>query len=170
MKLIGIALVMCLIMVGGAMGATYQEALASATVTVNTFVDITLTQCPGTGTIFNYGNQDPGATNVPIACQDGTDGALRLTVEDTTNTPVTVDIKGTNYIGTSESIPVGNTDYDEDNTMGTPVALTDAYVNVWASMGGTDSTASDDLWFWLDIPSAFLTAGDYTSTYTLKAL
>ena len=79
-------------------------------------------------------------------------------------------IRGIDYDGPDPSvIAIGETEYAEDQVMTTPIAFTTLPVDVWTSMGGGGSAVSDDLWFELDIPSSFLKAGAYPSTYTVDA-
>lgn len=166
------AIIAILLLVGMVMAETTDTATTGATVTINTFVDISITPCAGgTAESISYGEQDPGAIDVrPVDCHDATDGDLKVTVENTTNVPVTVEISGTDYTGPgSETIAVGNTEYAEDSIKTSPVIFTTTPATVWSSMGGTGSAVSDDLWYWLDIPNVFLTAGAYTSTYTIAA-
>ncbi len=167
-----ISLLILTSVIGLVMAATQQQT--TATVSVNEYIDISITPCAGGGALsISYGDQDPGATNVkPVDCNDATDGDLKVTVEATTNTPVTVEISGTDYDGPDPSvIAIEQTEYAKDQAMTTPVTFTEnpTTTTVWTSMGGAGSVAIDDLWFELDIPSSFLKAGAYPSTYTVDA-
>jgi hypothetical protein len=163
--------IMSLVLANSALGATTATGTAQASVTVNTFVDITVVQCPVSG-VFNFGSQDPGVTDVPIACQTDANTALRTIVEATTNKPVNITLIGTNYAGPGNPIAVENTKYNFQNltvnSTSFPVAAGPA-VNAFTSVGGAGIAVNNDLWFWLSVPSSFLTAGAYTSTYTLSA-
>lgn len=94
-KLLVIALAMALVMVGGVMAA--DTAATGASVSINELIDISITPCAGgIAESISYGGQYLGATNVkPVACNNATDGDLKVTVEATTNVPVTVKISGT---------------------------------------------------------------------------
>jgi len=170
-KMIGILIsAMGILLVAGIAHAQSDSGTAQASVTVNTFIDITVTACPGGGSL-TYGSQDPGAADVPASCQDNTDPALRTTVEATTNQPVDLSLSGTDYTGPgAEEIAVENTNQNTVNNTGTYTAFAadPGSTTVFTSVGGTGSAVDNELWFWLSIPNVFLTAGQYTSDYTLQ--
>jgi len=147
---------------------TTDTETTPASVTVNAYVSTTIAKCGNT----DFGSQDPGDTDEPVACQstgNDTTPAVTITVESETNVNVDIALKGDDFsrTGGGGTITVGNVEYDDDhdktdtdtgnNAVGT---LITSYVDYWADTG----TGDYDLWFWLDIPAS-QTAGDYTSTF-----
>jgi len=169
-----IAAIMSLVLMSFSVyGALFEEASASASVTVNSFVDISLTDAGAAG--FAFGSDDPGTSNNKEAAQ--TDGvasvlsAATVTREATSNVDVFIRLKGEDFTTGGDTIAVSNVKYDDDgeHTEGseTNLPVTDMTTTYPGSAYTTLTSASPDLkvWFWLDIPSG-QAAGSYTSTFS----
>jgi spore coat protein CotH len=167
--------------------ASFEEASTSSSVTINSYVDITLSQVP-----VKFGSIDPGTTETQA--DDGSsndydsdtqiDGfPMRITVESTTNEDVDIHLKGDDWSdGGTNSFGIGNVTIDDDSTLneGTETglaedSLTTAYggantgyfEDITAPSGGP--AVNKDLYFWLDVPSA-QAAGAYSTTIYVKAV
>jgi len=176
-----IAIMSLVLMSFAVFGATSEEASASASVTVNTFVDITLTDTAGGGFIF--GSLDPGTTNNKEAAQtDGntsTTGAATITRETTSNVDVLIRLKGDDFTVGSDTLAVTNVDYDDDGGVDqgvdsgtyTQETLSTTYPSgagtndPWATL--TSGSPTVKVWFWLDVPTA-QAAGSYSSTFAFE--
>lgn len=164
--ILGVFLVMVLV---GMVMAGEPEQTASATVTINEHISMTVTPC---NTLTFGTGVDPGTDNIPINCQSSTKEAVNVTVDPVTNVNVDVKINGSDYTqtGVTQKIGVENTTYCVDTYAenGT-TTLTSSLTTV--SSIAVDGTAQDTLlWYWLDVPDIFLPAGDYTSTYTFATV
>lgn len=171
-SLMALLSIMSLVLANFALGATSDTGQTTASVTINTFIDITLGVCNGgTATTLSYGGIDPGASDVaPVNCHSSTVGDTTITIESTTNKPVDVSIKGTDYAGPgAQVIAVSQTEYDNNEAHSSSTALTSESVVVFSEVGGVGSAVDKEFYFQLDIPSSFLTAGTYESTYTFDA-
>jgi len=176
-----IAAIMSLVLMSFGM-AVSEEASAGASVTVNTFVDITLTDA-GTGG-FAFGNLNPDTQNNKEA--DQTDGAASIlsaatvTRQATSNVDVLVRLKGSTFVNNGDTLPITNVDYDDDGevdvtgageigltqeTLQTTYPSTAGTDNPWATLTGASTTVK--IWFWLDVPSG-QAAGSYTSTFSFE--
>lgn len=172
---LAIAALMALVLANFAIGVTSEEASASASVTVNTFVDITLTDAAPSG--FSFGSLDPGTTNNKEAAQtDGVSSTLpaaTVTRETTSNVDVKVRSKGTNFVVGANTLAVSNVKYDDDgaHTEGAETSLpvtnmaTTYPVAAYATL--TAGSPSVKIWFWLNVPTG-QAAGAYTSTFSFE--
>ena len=162
-----------LMIVGVVMAFTFEEASAGASVTINSFVDITLTDTGIAG--FRFGSLDPGDTNIPEDDQNVTTvtPAATVTRNPTSNVDVKVRLKGTNFVSSGDNIPIGNVDYDDDEFVDdadsgnlAQTTMTTTYpVSEYATL---DSGSPDlDVWFWLDVPTS-QAAGNYASTFSFE--
>ena len=170
---VALSSILILILANFAFGATSEETSGAASVTVNEFVDITLTDTAGGG--FSFGGLDPGTINKNESDQvDGlasTTGAATVTRQTTSNVDVKVRLKGTNFIVGSNTLPITYVTYDDDGEVDvfpdtTQANLTTAYPGAaYATLTG----ASPDLkiWFWLDVPTG-QAAGSYSSTFSFE--
>jgi len=164
-----IAAIMSLVLVSFAMAAL-EEATAGASVTVNTFVDITLTDTNGGG--FAFGSDDPGTSNNAEADQSGGTPAATITREATSNVNVLVRLKGLDFTGAG-TIAINNAKFDDDATVDqvtdtglNQTRMTTAYPgSAYATL--TSGSPTLDIWFWLDIPTS-QAAGAYTSTFSFE--
>lgn len=163
--------IVILILANFAIGATSEVASASASVTVNQFVDITLTDAAPGG--FSFGG-DPGTANNAEASQDGVTPAATVTREATSNVDVNVRLKGTDFTGAAGTIAVINVAYDDDGLVdelpGEPSLAqndmtTDYPGAAYATL--TSGSPSVKIWFWLDISSR-QAAGNYASTFSFE--
>jgi len=155
-----IAAIMSLVLVSFA-GAVFEDS-ATATVTVNTFISITIGTCTG-GLVFGAG-EDPGAVDVAIACQDVSTAAATVTNDAISNVNVDVQVKGSDFSG--GPIAVSNVEYDEANDQASKTTLTTTYVTTTA---GVTPSSTASVWYWLDIPGN-TAAGTHTSTFSFQAI
>jgi len=167
--------IMALVMVSlGAAVVTVDQGVG-ASVTVNEFVSITLTDAGATGVIF--GSSDPGVDNNPDAAQDTAQVTPAISVKNDaiSNVNVNVDVKGTVFTGDpSGSMVVGQATYDDDGTADqdgsetgeVETTLTTTYPgSSYYPAVAPDSSVG--FWFFLDIPSG-QTAATYSSTFTFQ--
>ena len=166
--------IMGLVLANFAIGATTDTATTAASVTINTFVDITIAACPGGGAgSIGFGSKDPGDADViPVDCNNASVGDVTVTVEAITNKAIDIDISGTNYTdGGSGVIAITQTEYDDNAALSTPTTFTETptTTTAFSSVGGAGTTVDNQFYFRLDVPSSFLPAGAYTSTYTFDA-
>jgi hypothetical protein len=160
--------------------AAATQAQAPATLTVNSFVSVTIDVCPAGG-VIDYGGRNPNSSGATAAaCQDSTNSAIKVTVEPLTNVPLDVSLSGSDYTGsgtaTGSSIDVARTTYDDDATVGEGTetgeqegTLTTSSTVYWNGIGGSGTEVVKEIWFWLTMPGTFLKAGPYESTYTINA-
>lgn len=175
----GIFLFSLVIIVGFVM-AVSEEASAGATVTINTFVDITLTDTGTAG--FAFGSLDPSDINKKEA--DQVDGAsvtpaATITRETTSNVDVKIRLKGDDFTVGTDNLAVTNVDYDNDGlegegtdtgpytqeTMQTTYPTGGGFDDPWATLTSADPTVK--IWFWLDVPGG-QAAGSYTSSFSFE--
>jgi|SRR3989338_9469448 len=152
--------IVILVLANFAIGATSEEAGASASVTVNTFVDITITD-RGAGGI-NFGGLDPGTIDNKEVAQNGL-GAINFSVELTTNkNPINVKLRGNNFNETGGStIGISNVAADDDNTLVSGnITLSTAYKILKTLAPGEDT----EIYYFLDVP-AVQKAASYSSTF-----
>ncbi|MEW6295189.1 MAG: hypothetical protein AB1467_02735 [Candidatus Diapherotrites archaeon] len=147
---------------GIAMAPTTDEETATASVTVNTFVSITLTDLNQLGIAF--GGLDPGASNRP-ADQNAGNGTVRITNDLVSNKTIDLYKYGTNFTGAG-TITISNVQYDTDNNVlaPAPVTMPSAYTDTLIDLA---PGSSQEFWYWINIPSS-QTAGAYTSTFYYK--
>lgn len=175
---LAIAAIMALVLANFAIGVSFEETGGTAFVTVNEFVDITLTDAGAPG--FNFGSLDPGKSNNKELDQiDGVSSispAATVTRETTSNVNVLVRLKGNDFSTVSGPIviiPVSNAKYDDD---GAHTEVTETTLPVTTMTTGyplaayttlTPASPSVKVWFWLSIPTG-QPAGAYTSTFSFK--
>ncbi len=149
------------------------EVPTTASVTVNEFVDVTITDLGSTG--ITFGSFDPGTTDNVASPNPAVD----ITVESPTNIDINVYLKGTDWTGPAAlTLAATNVRYDDDadlvgdsgnaliGTLTTAYPTSPGWLTVTAPSGGVAVTTS--VYHWLDIP-AYQYAGAYTSTFTYKA-
>lgn len=153
---------------------TFEESSAPASVTVNEFVDITLTDAGAAG--FAFGSLDPGILNKNETAQsDGANSpAATVTREITSNVNVLVRLQGADFTSGGNTLAVTNVSYDDDGAVDQGIDsgiyaqtnLTITYpVGAWATL--TSGSPNVNVWFWLDVPSG-QAAGSYSSTFSFK--
>ena len=153
-----VSLLLLTSMVGVVMAATQTS---TASVTVNQIIDTSISTTALTYTAGNPGDE------VEVTDQGVGNPALTVTVNPPTNVDVDVETSGTAYSGPgTATIAVGQTEYCVDDyacitrpTLGTSLALIEQII-----VDGNAQTT--DMWYWLNIPSGFVPAGTYESTYT----
>ena len=157
-----------LVLAGVALAPTFEESSATASVTVNTFVDITVTDRGTSG--ISFSSVDPGANNNNGTQQNSTHGEVNFKVESTTNkNPTNVKLKASLFNSSGTTFD-GNVTADDDNAIDTgsetgsaqiQVATTDTLLKTLAP------SSSTEIWYWIDVPSA-QAAASYTSTFGFK--
>jgi len=165
-----IAAIMSLVLMSVAM-AVLDEASAGASVTVNTFVSITLTDAGSPG--VNFISSNPGDNDVNDTAQTNAVPAIRVTNDAISNVNVKVDVKGTDFADNGNNFVAGQATYDDDGAA-TEVSETGkvetALANTYPGTGyytAITPTSSADFWFFLDIPSG-QAAGTYSNTLTFR--
>ena len=181
--ILGGILLFSLVLVVGFVMATHQtsqEASAGASVTVATFIDMTLTDIGAVG--FSFGSLDPGDTNIPEDDQTNVTvviPAATVTRETTSNVDILIRLKGSNFVKPGDNIPITNVDYDDDEfvdqttdtgiytqeTMSTAYPTGTGTNDPWATL--TSSLPTVKIWFWLDVPPS-QAAGTYSSTFSFQ--
>lgn len=161
------------LLIGTAMAADFAVDTTTASVNVNQFVSITLTDPNSDG--VNFGSTNPGINDIRDTGQTNATAAIRVTNDAVSNVDINVNVKGIDFVGTpSGTILVGSVTYDDDNgpsevgetspkaetVLATTYPGTDYYTSI--SPG-----SNADFWFFLDVPSS-QAAASYTSTFTFK--
>ena len=150
------------------------ETQFGASVTVNEFIDVTITDISGGGVTF--GGFDPGTTDNTASPNP----AVTITVESPTNVDVNVYLKGTDWTGGPAALTLADTNvrFDDDSdlvldtgnaaigTLTTSYSGSPGWFTVTAPVGG--APVSTSVSHWLDVPSG-QAAGAYTSTFTYRA-
>ena len=159
-----LAVVLMLAVAAPAMAAAVETS-KTATVTVNEYINATLTDNGTSG--INFGSLDSGTSNNPADGQPAT-GAVTMTIGAETNVAVKTGVKGVDFSdGASHTIAIGQASWNTTNTPGTATAMTTSYAQV-----GSDSTPGvqqiQQIYHWLSIPNGQYPAA-YTSTFTYKA-
>ena len=158
---VALSSILILILAIFAFGAISEEAGASASITVNTFVDITIAD-RGAGGI-NFGSLDPGTTDNKEVAQNGL-GAINFSVEKTTNiNPVNVKLRGNNFneTGGITIIDISNAIADDDNILTSGnITLSTTFKILKTLAPDTDT----EIYFFLDVPTA-QKAASYSSTF-----
>ena len=143
--------------------ATTQDVTAS--VTVSSVINATITDNPGTG--LNFGSLSKGATDTPETAQTESVGAVTIVVHSDTSVNCNIKVKATDFTATSPvaTLPITNAKYGTSNS-GTKTAF--AAANTYYTLGSHTVGASDttvQAYHWLSIPSNQV-AGSYQSTFT----
>lgn len=169
LALIAIALVL---FAGFGMSATSDEETATANVTVNTYVSISITDNGAAG--INFSSLDPGIDDNPEVAQTALVGAVTIANDVISNTNVGLYVNGEDFSdGGSNTFAVGQVTYDDDNT---PSEGTETVLAETAMTNNYPGTAyyttvvpgtSEDFWFFLDVPTAQAGAS-YTSIFSFK--
>jgi len=145
---------------------TTNETEATASVTVNQYIDVTLYN-----TTIDFGSLDPGSTDIP-----NSKNPLLVSIETTTNTQTNLTIKGTDFTdGGSNVIGIGNmTYYNESNVINSIPVQTDypsppPFEN-WINIPDpTTSQENRTIYFWINIPTS-QPAASYTATITCLSI
>ena len=153
-----------LLLVALVIAPTFEEATASASVTVNTFVDITITDRGTSG--ISFSSVDPGTNNNPGTQQNSTHGEVNFKVESTTNkNPTNVGLKASLF--TSPSFD-GNVTADDDATIDVfPDTQQTQLTTAFSTLKTLAPASSTEIWYWMDVPSA-QAAASYTSTFGFR--
>ena len=156
---LGLAGIMTMVMAAPAMAAETQDA--SASVTVNTYISITIADEGSNGIAF--GSLDPGATNQGDADQlDGTPSVVISTGSEN-NVNVDLQISGTNFTKGGDSFNINNASYS-GTFAGSKTALSGTDTDI---VHGTNVAAGQDvdMYQWLTVPAS-TPPGTYSSTWT----
>jgi hypothetical protein len=133
---------------------------------ITEFISFTITDYNSDG--IKFGHLVQGDTDQP-ADWSGSQGAVTVTVGEETNVDVAIQVRGTDFSGTSGTIPIGNVKYDDDDDLEGASTLTDTYVTwylVYVPLAADEIT---QVYYWITIP-AELPEGDYNSTFYYKAV
>jgi len=156
---ISLAVVLALVAVMAVPAMAAEEQNLGASVSVNEFISITLTDTSPTG--ITFGSVNDGSTDNPDTAQSETTPAVSVNVASETNVDVDLGIKGDEVTG----LPLSNWKYSTTYA-GTKSGLTTSYV---AFDTNVSPGASSDLWHWLDVPDG-TTAGSYNTNFYYKAI
>ena len=144
--------------------ASTNETEATASVTVNQYIDVTLYN-----TTIEFGSLDPGATDTA-----NSNNPLMVSVETTTNTQTNLTIKGTDFTdGGSNVIGIGNMTYYNESSVGDSISVQTTYPSPppfenWINIPDpTTAQENRTIYFWINIPSS-QPAASYSSTVTIK--
>ncbi len=148
--------------------AVLDQQNTTASVQVNSVVDITLSNTP-----ITFPASNPGASQVQANVGNGY--PLTITVENTTNADVGIRVRGdANFISGAYSFAIGNLEYCNESVVGEALQMTSAYpgtnpfVNwdVTAPAGGGAVTLN--MYNWVSIPTN-QEAGNYQSNVYIRA-
>jgi hypothetical protein len=129
----------------------------TASVTVNTYASVTITDNGASGLAF--GSLDPGTDKQAEAASP----SVSVTTSSENNVDIAISISGTNFSdGGTNSFAVSNAFYNTTDVSGSAVAMSTTPTQV-----GSDLTPGDgmDIYHWLTIP-ANQAAASYSSTFT----
>jgi hypothetical protein len=123
----------------------------------------------------NFGSLALGTVDDPEDAQTGSNGAVRLDVDASTNVDVNIDLKGENFSGPATYLlSSADVQYDDDQTLdeGTETGksqgtLTTSFVNWYSVSASTNSQVQT--YHWITVPSDQY-AGSYTSTFTYQCV
>ena len=168
--LIVLTVIIALVLANSVIAPTSEEASASASVTVNEFVDITITDRGAAG--INFGGLDPGTNNNPEAAQTVFLGAINFTVQSTTNkNPVNVKLSGTDFSAVGNpNITISNVAADDDSTVDGGDGVNAAQISLstaFQTLKTLSPASSQEIWYWLDVPSG-QAAATYASTFSFR--
>ncbi len=159
-------LVIALLLLSGFAMSVSDEDSASASVTVNQFVSITLTDYGTSG--LDFQSLNPGTNDNPEKDQNADSGAVGVANDAISNVTVNLYVKGDNFCTdyptcAGDTIAVTYVEYNAAST--TPgTGLTASYVDTTVDLA---PSASQDLWYWIDVPSG-QAAGSYSSSFAFK--
>ena len=112
--ILGGILLFSLVLVGVVMAvATPEEVSAGASVTVNEFLDITISGV----TPIAFSSVNPGTSDNPAG------GAVTITIQSTTNVVTDTFLKGADW-SSPVALAINNVKYDDDNQLGECLSLT----------------------------------------------
>ncbi len=133
-----------------------------ATVTLNSDIDMTITDGGGGGIAF--GNVDLGAQDVlDTTTSSGSIASVTINVVASTVGNVDLFVSGTDF---DLNFPVSAAKYDDSYPA---VSTTDMSTSDTEFASDIAESGSASLWFWLDVPSSGVNAQLYSSTFTFSA-
>ena len=160
-RLIAGLVVALMLVVTMAVPAMAVEVGTGATVTVNEYINFTVTDYGSAG--LDFGSLNPGTTDNAEANAP----AVKLTVAAETNVDCDIEVKGTDFTYSTYTIAINNAKWDTDSVVTGATAMSTAYVTITTSTAG--ALTEQDVWHWLSIPSG-QAAGSYSSTFTYQAV
>ena len=138
------------------------EGTSEASVTVNSVINITITDAPTAG--IHFGSQTAGA-DYPDTDANDTTASIVVKVEADTTVNVDLQIKGVDFSnGSGGSIAIAYAKYSLTYA-GAKVTMNTSYTDFTTDIAPDTSTS---LWHWLTIPGG-TAAGAYTSTFSYQA-
>jgi len=140
---------------------------ATASVTVNEFINFTVTDIGAPG--INFGALTGGMTEQPEKDQQQNGGAVKLQVGSETNVVCNVQMKGEGDFrnSTGQTIPLGNVKWEKTNSPSTAYSMTTSYATVFTSSVG--AVRAENVYYWINVPSR-QAAGTYTTTFWYQAV
>lgn len=154
-------MVITLVLLAGFATSVSDEKTATASVEVNEYLSITVTDNGAAG--INFGSLNPGENDTPEIAQNGT-GAVTITNDSISNVDVNFYVKGNDFTGAG-TLAASNVTYNDSNSQTGELTLANAYGS--ALQSGVSPGNSAGAWFWLDVPLG-QTAGSYNSTFYFK--
>jgi hypothetical protein len=159
---LAIALLLIATLAVPAIAATEDSRTAS--VTVNQYMSLTITDPGAAGINFGYVS---GNTTDNAELAQGASGAVTLVVSSETNIPVYLQTRGNgDFTGPGTAIPLGNSHWNSSNTTAGYTAMTTTYATVGLLAAGGGSV---DVWHWLTIPNN-QQAGTYSTTFYYQVI
>ncbi len=133
----------------------------TATVTVNSIVDVTLDKATITFGSLDPGTSDSAATNAPI----------NVTIQANTNTDTNLSVNGSvNFTTGAYNFSIGNLTYCNE-TAGSYTAMTTSYAQGgyadWQDIPSPSTDTNSSIWTKISIPSGQV-AGSYSATVSIK--
>lgn len=142
------------------MPAIADEVGKTATVHVNTYKSVTLTDPDPAG--LQFASLNPGAVKQP----EFNSPSITITAAAENNADVAVSINGTDFAGPGGvTFDIGNAYWNTGSDSGSATAMSKTPASVATLHAGAIPPESVDIYHWLSIPSG-QAAGDYSSTFT----
>lgn len=167
--ILGLAMVVLAALIFSANSAVAQvqnETQTTATVNVNEFISVTLTNAP-----IDFGNLNPGTTNQNASTTNGF--PLTVNIEPETNVVTNLSVKGNDFTGAGGTIGIGNMSFSNSSTVATATQMSTSYQgdaiysNFDAIPQPGGSAVTRDIYFWISIPAG-QQAGIYTSNVFIR--
>jgi hypothetical protein len=143
-----------------------NETATTASVTVNKYISVTLSNVP-----IQFGSVDAGSTNNPATVGNGY--PMTIQIDSVTNVNTNISVNGSDFSGPG-TFGVGNLSFSNSSSVSTATNMQSVFssgppysnwVNIVAPAGGAAKTA--DAYFWVSIPSGQI-AGSYSSTVYVR--
>lgn len=174
--LISAGVILSVLVLGVFVMAGLPEQDVGATVAVNEFLSVTLSD-PVAPVDVAFGPLDQGDLDKPDLEQSVGRPAITMTNDPVSNVDVNIDVKGTDFssASTGATIAVGAVTYDDDDIPSESVEMPNVEATLLTTYPGTPyysgvtPSNSVGFWFFMDVPTPQKAATDYTSTFTFRA-